>query len=395
MDALFLVVAELLIVPLILWALIALELTVGVLASIVSVLLGRRSASEAVAYRWRAVRRRLLWSLIFLTSGLLLADLVFFDRLVTLALASVDERDDLDVEFAHAEGSFILGRIELQHLTLGGVQGGDDPTARFAVNIESLVIDIDTAQLLTAEFAVEEIAVDGVEGSFERVRVREREREPERKGIDLSREFSVQRLHVGDMKLALRDHTREPAREFGLHLGELDMGPLHSDSALFDLLYRARGHGTVEGHAFVLTAIEHGDVAQSTLEIHDVPLATFDEQLEKAAGVRAKGSADLTLVNAYSGGPPEPKIELSVGLRLRGLELEAGTDTSYGTKLMLQMAERALAQLGDEFPLEFQISLSRSELAGMRSIAEAGLPERVADGIATALRETMRRGESP
>jgi hypothetical protein len=393
MDALFVVVAELLIIPLILWGLIAFELTVGVLASIVSVLLGRRSATDAVIYRWRAVRRRMLWSLIFLSSGLLLADLVFFDRLVTLALGSADEREDLDVSFAHAEGSFILGRIELQQLTLGGTRGGDDPDARFAVEIESLVIDIDTAALLAADFAVEEIAVDGVVGSFERLRVREPDRKPDERGFELAREFSVQRLHVGGMQIAVSDHTRAPARELEFELAELDLGPLHSSTALFDLLYRARGHGSVQGHAFVLTAVEHAGVPRSTLEIHDVPLDALGEQLEKAAGVRARGHADLTVVNVYSDGPPEPKIDLAIGLRLRGLELEAGPDSTYATKLMLQMAERALVKLGDDFPLEFEISVLRSELRGARSLAEADVAERIGDGIATALREALRNAD--
>jgi hypothetical protein len=392
MDALFVVVAELLIVPLILWGLIAFELTVGVLASIVSVLLGRRSPSQAVASRWRAVRRRMLWSLIFLTSGLLLADLLLFQSLVTVALGSADEREDLDVQFAHAEGSFILGRIELQHVTLGGTRGPeglDDPDARFAVSIESLVIDIDTARLLLADFAVEEIAVEGVVGSFDRLRAREPERKPERPGFELSREFSVQRLHVGDLRLELHDHTHTPVRELEAELVDLDLGPLHSSTALFDLLYRARGHGSIDGHAFVLTAVEHDGLAQSTLEVHDLPLDAIGEQLEKAAGVRARGHADLTVVNVYSDGPPEPKIDLAISLRLRGLELEAGPKSTYSTKLMLGMAERALAKLGDEFPLEFGISLLRSELQGTRSLAEAGVAERIASAIAAALRDEL------
>jgi hypothetical protein len=405
MDALFVVVAELLIVPLILWGLIALELTVGVVTSIVSVLVGRRSPSEAVAHRWRAVRQRLLWSLIFLSSGLLLADLLLFDQLVTLALHSADEREDFDVDFAHAEGSFILGRIELQHLTLAGTRGGDDPDdpdARFAVSIESLVIDIDTARLRLGDVAVEEIAVDGVVGSFDRLRVRAPEPTPERRGVELelAREFSVQRLHVGGLKLELRDRTRTPApgfeaQRFEVELAELDLGPLHSSTALFDLLYRARGHGSVEGHPFVLTAVEHEGVAQSTLEVRNLPLDALGEQLEKASGVRARGHAELTVVNTYRDGPPEPKIDLAISLRLRGLELEAGPDSSYGTKLMLDMAASGLASLGDEFPLEFEISLLQSELRGMRSLAQAGVAERIADGIATALRETLRGAGKP
>jgi hypothetical protein len=392
MDALFVVVAELLIVPLILWGLIALELTVGVVASIVSVMLGRRSATVAVIQRWRAVRRRLLWSLIFLSAGLLLADLLLFERIVMLALGSADEREDFDVAFEHAEGSFILGRIELQHVTLGGTRGGDDPEAQFEVSIDSLVIDVATARLLLADFAVEEIAVDGVVGSLDRLRVREPQPTAKRRrGFELAHEFSLQRLHVGDLRFELHDHTHTPVRELEVELVELDLGPLHSSTALFDMLYRARGHGSVEDHAFVLTAVEHDGVAQSTLEVRDLPLDALGEQLEKAAGIRARGHADLTVVNVYSDGPPEPKIDLAISLQLRGLELEAGPASNYATKLMLEMAERALAKLGDDFPLEFGISLLSSELQGTRSLAEAGIAERIADGIATALRDELRK----
>jgi hypothetical protein len=334
----------------------------------------------------------MLWSLIFLSAGLLLADLLLFETLVTVALGSADEREDLDVDFAHAEGSFILGRIELQHVTLTGARGGEDPQdpdARFAVSIDSLVIDIDTARLLIADFAVEEIAVDGVVGSFDRLRVRAPERKRERPGLDLSREFSVQRLHVGDLRIELRDHTSTPARELEAELVELELGPLHSSTAMFDTLYRARGRGSIEGHAFELSASEHDGVAQSTLEVRELPLAALGDQLEKSTGVRARGLADLTVVNAYGEGPPEPKIAIAISLRLRGLELEAGPDSSYGTKLMLEMAEGTLAKLGDEVPLEFQISLLQSELRGMRSLAEAGVAERIADGIVKALRELV------
>jgi hypothetical protein len=56
------------------------------------------------------------------------------------------------------------------------------------------------------------------------------------------------------------------------------------------------------------------------------------------------------------------------------------------------MAERALAKLGDEFPLEFGITLLQHELRGMRSLIEAGVAERIADGIATALRKALLEG---
>lgn len=393
MDALFVVVAELLVVPLILWGLIVLELTVGVAGSILAIVQGRRSPSEAAMYTWRSVRRRLLWSVIFLTSGLLLADLVLFDALVTLALGSADDREDLDVGFSYAEGSFILGRIELHQLTLSGQRGGDDPSARFEFEVDTLVIDIDTKALLSANFAVEELALEGVVGSFDRLRPSEPQPKPEQRGIELAREFSVDRLHFGDVHMSLRDHTGERERELEFELLELDLGPLHSKTAIFDLLYRARGRGSVAGHTFVLTAIERGGVEQTTLELADLPLDALAEPLERAAGIRARGSAGVTIVNRYAEGPSEPQIDLAIELQLHQLELEAGEQASVGTKLMLQMAGRALEQLGDDFPLGFELSVSRSELEGLRSFTESGIVERVADGIAGALRDKLREPE--
>jgi hypothetical protein len=394
MDALFIVVAELLIVPLILWALIVLELTLGVAASVFAIIAGRRSPTEAVRYSFRTVRRRLRWSLIFLASGLLLADLVFFEAIVNLALGSVNDREDLEVNYAHAEGSFILGRIELHQLTFAGVRGGnDDPTARYGVSVDELVIDIDTAKLLSASFAVEELALDGVRGNFDRLRPSERK--PEREEAEPSREFTVQRIHFGDISVALRDHTGESVRELEIALAELDIGPVASDSVAFDLLYRSRGHGSVAGHEFSLTSIEAEGVPQTTLEVHGIPLEELAGPLERAAGVRASGSADLVVVDRYVEDGPEPKVDIGVSVKLHELELEAGADASMGTRMMLQMAKRELSKFGDEFPLAFEISVLRSELAGARSFAESGVVERVSDAIVAALREQLAKAPSP
>jgi hypothetical protein len=394
MDALFIVVAELLIIPLILWALIVLELTLGVAASVFAIVVGRRSLSEAMSYSWRTIRRRLMWSLIFLSAGLLLADLVFFDAIVNLALGSADDREDLDVSCVHAEGSFILGRIELHELTLEGVRGGsDDPTARYGVFIDELVIDVDTAKLFAAAFAVEELTLEGVRGSFDRLRAGERERERDDEA-EPAREFTVERIHFGDMVIALRDHTGESVRELEVALAELDIGPVASDSVAFDLLYRSRGRGSIAGHEFLLTSIEAEGAPQTTLEVRNLPLAALAEPLEQAAGVRASGSADLIVVDRYVEGPTEPSVEIEVAVRLRELELEAGANASMGTRMMLQMAKRELSKFGEEFPLEFQISVLRSELAGARSFAESGVFERVTDAIVDALREQLTKGGS-
>ena len=131
MDALFIVVAELLLLPLLLWGLIVLELVLGTLATLVGIVLGRRRPGELISRPWLRLRRRLAWSLALLGGALLVVDLFFFEPLVNVVLGSVDDREDLDLRFAHAEGSFILGRIELEQLELAGTRGElADPSAQ-------------------------------------------------------------------------------------------------------------------------------------------------------------------------------------------------------------------------------------------------------------------------
>jgi hypothetical protein len=255
------------------------------------------------------------------------------------------------------------------------------------VSVEELVIDIDTGKLLTAAFAVEELTLDGVRGTFDRLRVSERK--PEREQTEPAREFTVQRLHFGDVALALRDHTGASMREFEVALAELDIGPVASDSVAFDLLYRSRGRGSIAGHEFSITAIEAEAGPQSTFEVHGIPLEVLAERLEKAAGVRASGSASLTVVNHYVGDLAEPRVDIQVALRLRELKLEASRDATMGTRMMLQMAERQLAKFGDEFPLAFEVSVLRSELAAARNFAESGVVERVTDAIVAALKQQL------
>lgn len=391
MDALFIVVAELLLLPLLLWGLIVIELVLGTLATLVGIVLGRRRPGELISRPWLRLRRRLAWSLALLGGALLVVDLFFFEPLVNVVLGSVDDREDLDLRFAHAEGSFILGRIELEQLELAGTRGElADPSARFALHIDSLVIDIDTAALLALDLAVEELALDGVQGSYDRLRRSEREpARPRERGP--AREFRVDRFHVGSLALTLRDHVGGQLRELPLELVELDIGPLRSDLAAFDLLYRSRGSGAIAGIAFEMAAHELDGVPQLTLDVHDIPLDELGAPLERAAGVRAAGKADLHMVNRYHADAGEPELELDVTMTLRELDIRSGERATLGTKLMLELAGKALARLGPSFPVAFEVRIAERELAGARNFADSGVAERVGDAIATALRDELQR----
>ncbi|MFV8749969.1 hypothetical protein ACNOYE_05435 [Nannocystaceae bacterium ST9] len=390
MDALFVIVAELLLLPLLLWILILVELVLGTLGTAVGIVMGRRRPSDLVRHQWLRLRRRLVWSLLLASVALVLVDLVFFEALVNVVLGSIDDREDLDVRHAHAEGSFILGRIEIDHLEISGARGDlADPSARFELDIEKLIIDIDTGALLTATFAVEELSLDGVRGSYDRLRRAAPEREREQPGP--AREFRLDRLHVGELALAVRDHGGAQVRELELELDELDIGPLRSDHAAFDALYRSRGRGSIAGIEFEMASHEVDGAPQMTLEIHDMPLAELGAPIERAAGVRAGGSADLVMVDRYHAEASPPELEIDVTLTLREFELHAGERATLATKMMLELAGDALGVLGREFPVAFELRIGEDELAGSRNLSESGIGERISDAIASALRDELQR----
>ena len=229
--------------------------------------------------------------------------------------------------------------------------------------------------------------------------------EPKRRG--LRRDFAVDRFHFGQVQLSLRDHTKAPLpdpkgaaetpsegpRTLELELRELDIGPLRSNTALFDLLYRVRGNGSLAGVDFTLTSLERDGAPQSTLEVPHLPLALLGERIEAKTGIEMDGSATLSLRNRYREDPPEPRVELALDLRLRELSLAPGEEANAATKLMLAVAARGLVRLGHDFPLHVERSITQRELEGVRSLAESGIVELLADAIASTLREQLSRAE--
>ena len=142
MDLLQIIVAQLLVLPVILWALIGLEVVTAVLGTVLGVLLGRRRPAVFVRYRLRRLRRRLLMSLSLLACGLVMIDLFLLEEVVAAALGRADEHEQLDVEFSQVEGSVILGRLELLGVVrvlgvLGGLGvGGTASSSTVAVSCE-------------------------------------------------------------------------------------------------------------------------------------------------------------------------------------------------------------------------------------------------------------------
>ncbi len=394
MDLLFIIVAQLLVLPVILWALIGLELVTAVLGTILGLLLGRRNPTQYLRYRLRRLRRRLIMSLSLLACALVLIDLLKLEEVVAKVLEHLDERGQLEARFAEVEGSVILGRLELRGLEVSGERGRPTPRDAVDLKIDELIVDVDTAALLTGELTVEQLSVRGVRGRWDRLPTAATIDEP-RPRSQLARDFGVTHVSVEDVELIYSTGEQEAT----IVLDELHTGPIRSDNVMFDLLTHSRGRGAVAGHPFSLINVELDGEPRSTLTIPDLPLARFNAPVERSTGLRVSGRADLEIDARVIPRAPaqtgEREVDLAVDVDVRGFELDAGESGGLKAALLLRLAQRSVASLGEDFELEFDLIVREDELTGVRSVADSGLVERVGEAVAAALRDRVALAQQP
>ena len=80
---------------------------------------------------------------------------------------------------------------------------------------------------------------------------------------------------------------------------------------------------------------------------------------------------------------------MGIELRLRELELDLAEDAGLKARLVLKVAERGLEALGRDIPVTAEVTVLRSELEDVRSLADSGLIEAVSRAIVSSLREQM------
>ena len=237
-----------------------------------------------------------------------------------------------------------------------------------------------------------------MQGSFDRLRQAEPKADEDERGFELTREFAVERVHFGAVELELRDHTKPPLeggegpRSLALVLDELDLGPLRSDSAIFDLLYSIRGQGSLAGVEFGLRSSKT-QPPTTTLEVEALPLSLLADAIAARTGLAVDGSASLQLTNVYREDPPEPRVELGIALQLRELDLDLADNAGLKARLALKLASGGSEALGGNVPVEAQVTIPRAELEGVRTLAESGVVEEVSRAIVSGLRETLREAD--
>lgn len=346
MEALILVVAELMAIPLLIAAALLFEVAGAAL-----ILLGQaiawRGARPTRLLRWW---RRLVWTLTgvlgFVLASLIFVDLVLYEHGLRLLLDQVERTSGVDVGFERGRGNLFTGLVQLEGVTVRHRNGAD-----VALTIDRLEIDIAMLRIFGGAVPISNLELHGVRGSIVRNKAQGTGRPP-------GRGFVVERLLVDDLAIDFEDLAGGPVRVLPLALDRLEMTPLRSDLAVVDLLCHTTARGRARGNPF---AAEAGAWRVDGIALGGLRLGAASKWLRGGAldvAVRCKDDR------------ADPFV-LAVDVGLSGFQLVPPGELTRRT--IAQRLAAALSRLGPRIDLELSLELPRDRLAGVASAAHAGL----------------------
>lgn len=352
MEALLLVVAELMAIPLFVAAALLFELAGGALIGL-GQLIALRGGGDGKPSRLRRWWRRFVWTMagvlgLFLAS-LVFVDLVLYEQGLRLLLDQVERSSGVDLCFERARGNIFTGEVHLEGVTVRHSNGAD-----VALNIDALDIDIAMLRLFEPAVPITGLHLRGVRGAITR-------RHTERPGTPAGhRPFVVERLVIEGLLIDFEDLAGAPVRSLPLAVESLELTPLRSDHALVDLLCHARARGRARGVSF--------GADPGGWRVDDIPLASAGPRLGAAGKWLKGGQLDVGL--ACPDDQADPFI-LRVDVGLSHLQFAPPGET--GRRGLVTRVAAAVERLGPRLDLRLELEIDRGRLVGVSSAAQIGL----------------------
>jgi hypothetical protein len=348
-EALLLVVAELMAVPLLVAAALLFELAGVALIGLGTLLLGRRARPSRLVRWWRRGVWTLTGVLGFLLLALVFIDLALYEPGLRLLLDQVERSSGVDLCFERARGNIFTGEVHLEGVTIRH----HDAAADVDLAIDRLDIDIAMLRLFEAQVPITELTLHGVRGTL----VREGARATRRHG----RGFVIEHLVVDGLAVEFEDRASAPVRVLPVAIDHLETAPLRSDAALVDLLCHTSARGRARGLAFTADP--------RAWRVSNIPLGLNDSARLGTLGKWLRGGQlDVVLDCLDANADP---FALGVDVGLSGFQVAPPADT--GRRALAQKIAAAVARVGPRLELRLRLEIDHDRLVGVSSASEIGL----------------------
>lgn len=396
MEALFILLAELIILPIALLVPLLVECIVAfglALASFVEAVTGfsigltglkrrrERSQGQPVEVKLpperRVLLKRLSWTLggvlVVTVAGVCLLNFVFFESSLRWGLGRIAKRSGIEIQFASASGNVFSG-----HLTLKGVtaQRDGDAVSNFNLRAEELAVELSVFKLFSRTAPVEKVHLSGLKGDFHRVKTPER--------LKLRKHYEVRHLRLENIDVAVRDSSRPKEARFVVKIDELDSQPLRSRFAVFDLLFRSNASGKIAGQPFAIRTRKTESGRETHWEANGLPVAFVAHHLGGPFDWLAGGTVDVRVEDKWSIAQ-NARIDMKWSFVLKQLSVNPPGDTSAPGRLLAAAVGKYLQEHAERLEVNFSFTLDERQFEGAASADAAGLGKAAREGFAREL----------
>jgi len=309
---------------------------------------------------------------------IVLLNTVLFEPTLRRGLARARERTGVDVQFESARGNFLSGAVTLQGVT---VRRKDAMRSNIDLKVREAKADVSLGSLMQSTVHVHGLRLVDVQGTYQRGRIKLPRRD-----------LIIEELTVENATVDLKEpDTDVPAPALPLAIERLECRTLRRDSAIFDLLFRSNGKGTIAGAPFEIgsTTTTHGRT--TTWKARALPVAFLAGYLGEPFDWLTAGTVDIEVDDAWSDGPAT-EIDSHWKLDFRGVAAAVPPRIAGFRRAVAEPVVRFIEVHPARLPLEFRLKLDKGHFTGAASVETTGLLKAAADGM---LEEMARKAMVP
>ncbi|MDR1485671.1 MAG: hypothetical protein LBT09_12730 [Planctomycetaceae bacterium] len=307
-------------------------------------------------------------------AGITIANIFFFESLVRFSLRQAESRTNIAIKFDKAKGSFWTGNIQLNGVT---VSRQNHKISNLEFKGETVEIDLSMSHLLGWSFVFESVKIAGFKGTWEQV--------GKRTNLKPRKNFRIDRLSMNDIQLNFTDRTlaKEPFQTV-IKLDTIESMPLRSNLAVFDVLFRSRGRGSINDIPFVVDS----EKGKHFYRMNDLPIEFFAKFAGGMLDWFDKGKIDLLIEDKLSNG----EVSIHWNVTLHDFHVKVPEGTNIKVKAATLPLVLFLNHESKRLPLDFDLRITEDEFHFKSSTELNDLARNIlGDKIANALKEIKER----
>lgn len=337
--------------------------------------------------KWMAVAQRGLIIVLAITLvAAFLINTIFFESALRKITEAVGKRTGLELTFADATGSFLPGHMQLSDVVL---QKGRGSGSCIDFSIKKMAVKFNLFALLGTTAEIDFLEIEELRGIFSRTyNPSAAEEASPAKRVEARKRFIIETLRMSKSSLVVVDESREgKACTLPITIDQLDVIPLRSSFAVFDILFRANAHGTLSGQPFsIQTQLVTGG-RSTKWHAENLPVELLSHYIGRPFNLLQQGVVDVDVEDSWSLGR-QTDIDTHWKLEFRDVVAAVPENTEPWANVAAEPVVDYINTHGVHLPISFDFTMNENEFRGAASLHASGLFKEISRAF---IKEMARR----